>query len=57
VDTTAARCVVSVEEAPNLLTYNRDETAVHFVKQSEMPKESAAAHCAMFPIVAIANDG
>jgi len=36
-----------LEEAPNLITHNRDETAVHFFNQPETPKETAGAQCAM----------
>jgi ferredoxin len=48
-----------LEEAPSLLTYNRDETAVHFSKQPETPEEMAAAQRAMdvCPTLAIGNDG
>jgi ferredoxin len=43
VDTSCALCRMCLEEAPNLITYNRDETAVHFVKQPETSEETAAA--------------
>jgi ferredoxin len=48
-----------LEEAPNLITYNRDETAVHFSKQPETPEEIDAAQHAMdvCPTLAIGNDG
>jgi ferredoxin len=48
-----------LEEAPNLITYNRDETAVHFFKQPETPEEIDAAQRAMdvCPTLAIGNDG
>jgi ferredoxin len=48
-----------LEEAPNLITYNRDETAVHFSKQPETPEETDAAQRAMevCPTLAIGNDG
>jgi hypothetical protein len=36
-----------LEEAPNLITYNRDETAAHFFKQTETPGAIAAARRAM----------
>jgi len=48
-----------LEEASNLITYNRDETAVLFFKQPETPEEIAAAQRAMevCPTLAIGNDG
>ena len=48
-----------LEEAPHLITYNRDETAVRFFKQPETPEETAAAQRAMevCPTLAIGNDG
>ena len=54
-----ARCAGFLEEAPNLITYNRDETAAHFFKQPETPEETAAAQRAMevCPTLAIGNDG
>lgn len=59
VDTSCALCRLCLEEAPNLLTYNGDETAVHFVKQPETSDEIAAAQRAMdvCPTLAIGNDG
>jgi ferredoxin len=59
VDTSCALCRLCLEEAPNLLSYNSDETAVHFSKQPEMPEETAAAQRAMdvCPTLAIGNDG
>ena len=59
VDMSCALCRLCLEEAPNLLTYNRDETAVHFSKQPETPEELAAAESAMdvCPTLAIGNDG
>ena len=52
-------CRLCLEEAPNLLTYDHDETAVHFLKQPETPEETAAAQRAMdvCPTLAIGNDG
>ena len=48
-----------LEEAQNLITYNRDETAVHFFKQPETLEEIDAAQHAMevCPTLAIGNDG
>jgi len=48
-----------LEEAPNLITYNGDETAVHFSKQPETPEEIEAAQRALevCPTLAIGNDG
>jgi ferredoxin len=47
-----------LEEAPNLITYNRDETAVYFFKQPGTPEETEAAQRAMdvCPTLAIGND-
>jgi fructose-1-phosphate kinase PfkB-like protein len=39
VDTSCALRRTVLEEAPNLITYNRDETAVHFSKQPETPEQ------------------
>jgi len=33
VDATRTLCRLCLEEAPNLITFNRDETAVHFLNQ------------------------
>ena len=38
VDTSCALRRICLEEAPNLITYNRDETVVHFFKQPETPR-------------------
>ncbi len=59
VDTSCALCRLCLEEAPNLLTYNRDETGVHFFKPPETPEETDAAQRAMdvCPTLAIGNDG
>jgi ferredoxin len=59
VDTSCALCRLCLEEAPNLLNYNNDETAVPFCKQPETPEEKAAAARAMdvCPTLAIGNDG
>jgi ferredoxin len=59
VDTSCALCRMCLEEAPNLITYNRDETAVHFFKQPETAEEGDAAQRAMevCPTLAIGNDG
>lgn len=59
VDTTCTPCRVCLEEAPKVLKYNRDETAVYFFKQPEGPEETAAAQRAMevCPSLAIGNDG
>ena len=48
-----------LEEAPNLITHNRDETAVHFFKQPETPEEIEAAERAIevCPTLAIGNNG
>jgi len=59
VDLTCTVCRTCMEEAPNLLKYNDDETAVYFFKQPETPEESAAAQRALevCPTLAIGNDG
>jgi ferredoxin len=59
VDTTCTMCRTCLEEAPNLLKTNDDETAVYFSKQPETPEETAAAQRAMevCPTLAIGNDG
>jgi ferredoxin len=59
VDTTCALCRLCLEEAPNLLDYTSDETAVHFSQQPETPEDKAAAERAMdvCPTLAIGNDG
>src|SRR5437870_8499319 len=44
VDTSCALCRMCLEEAPNLITYNRDETAVHFFKQPETPRLLVREH-------------
>ncbi len=43
VDTTCALCRLCLEEAPNLLNYTSDETAVYFSKQPETPEDMAAS--------------
>jgi ferredoxin len=59
VDTSCALCRLCLEEASNLLKYNHDQTAVHFLKQPETAEETAAAQRAMdvCPTLAIGNDG
>ena len=59
VDTTCTMCRTCLEEAPNLLKTNDDETAVYFFKQPENDAETAAAQRAMevCPTLAIGNDG
>jgi ferredoxin len=59
VDGSCALCRLCLEEAPNLLTYNHDETAIHFSKQPQTREEAAAAQRAMevCPTLAIGNDG
>jgi ferredoxin len=58
-DTSCALCRLCIEEAPNLLAYNSDETAIHFFKQPDTPEETASAQRAMdvCPTLAIGNDG
>ena len=59
VDTSCTLCRLCLEEAPNLLNYTGDETAVYVSKQPETPEEMAAAQRAMevCPTLAIGNDG
>ena len=59
VDTSCALCRTCLEAAPNLITYNRDETVVHFFKQAETSEETDAVQRAMevCPTLAIRNDG
>ena len=58
VDNTCTPCRVCLEEAPNLLKYNDDETYVYFYKQPEGAEELAAAEnaAAVCPQNAIGND-
>jgi ferredoxin len=59
VDATCTPCRVCLDEAPNLLKYNDDETYVYFYKQPENEEERAAAQRALdvCPTLAIGNDG
>ena len=59
VDTSCTLCRVCLDEAPNLIKYNGDETYVYFFKQPETPEESAAAQRALdvCPTLSIGNDG
>ena len=59
VDATCTPCRVCLDEAPNLLKYNDDETYVYFYKQPENEEETAAAQRALdvCPTLAIGNDG
>ncbi len=59
VDMTCTPCRVCLDEAPNLLKYNDDETYVYFYKQPENEEETAAAQRALdvCPTLAIGNDG
>ncbi|MEP6603358.1 MAG: ferredoxin [Spartobacteria bacterium] len=59
VDMTCSPCRVRLDEAPQLLKYNEDETVVHFHKQPEGDEETAAAQRALevCPTLAIGNDG
>jgi ferredoxin len=59
VDDTCTPCHVCLEEAPNLLRYNEDETHVYFYKQPENDEETDDAQRAMdiCPTLAIGNDG
>ena len=59
VDTTCNLCRVCLDEAPNLMKYNDDQTYVYFFKQPETPDETAAAQRALdvCPTLSIGNDG
>jgi len=59
VDVSCTLCRLCLEEAPNLLKYNADETAVHFLKQPDTSEDMDAARRAMdvCPTLAIGNDG
>ena len=59
VDDTCTPCRVCLDEAPQLLKYNDDETYVYFFKQPEGPEETTAAEnaSAICPQNAIGNDG
>ncbi len=59
VDASCTLCRLCLEEAPNLLKYNADETAVHFLKQPDTSEDMDAARRAMdvCPTLAIGNDG
>lgn len=59
VDLTCTVCRTCMDEAPNLLKYNDDETAVYFFKQPEGDAETTAAQRALevCPTLAIGNDG
>lgn len=59
VDDTCTPCHVCLDEAPQLLKYNDDETYVYFFKQPENAEEEAAGQAALeiCPTGAIGNDG
>lgn len=59
VDDTCTPCHVCLDEAPNLLKYNDDETYVYFFKQPDTPELEEEAQAAMdiCPTAAIGNDG
>lgn len=59
VDVTCTMCRTCLDEAPNLLKTNDDETAVYFFRQPGDDAETAAAQRAMevCPTLAIGNDG
>jgi ferredoxin len=44
VDMSCALCRICLEEAPNLLKYTKDETAVYFLKQPETSEEMDATN-------------
>lgn len=59
VDDTCTPCRVCLDEAPQLLKYNDDETYVYFFKQPEGEEELEAAKNALeiCPQQAIGDDG
>ena len=59
VDDACTPCRVCLDEAPQLLKYRDDESAVYFYKQPENEEEESAAQRAMdvCPTLAIGNDG
>lgn len=59
VDDTCTPCHVCLEEAPDLLKYNDDETYVYFFKQPSTPAEEESAQRALeiCPTGSIGNDG
>jgi ferredoxin len=59
VDDACTPCHVCLDEAPQLLKYNDDQTYVYFFKQPETPEENDAAQRALdiCPTAAIGNDG
>jgi len=56
---TCTPCHVCLDEAPDLLKYNDDETYVYFFKQPATPEEEEAAEAALeiCPTGSIGNDG
>ena len=59
VDDTCTPCHVCLDEAPDLLKYNDDETYVYFFKQPDTPEleETAEAALEICPTGSIGNDG
>ncbi|MEO0452988.1 MAG: ferredoxin [Verrucomicrobiota bacterium] len=59
VDDTCTPCNVCLDEAPDLLKYNEDETYVYFFKQPETPEEEEQAMRALeiCPTGSIGDDG
>lgn len=59
VDDTCVPCQTCLEEAPDLLKWNDDETKVYFVKQPATPEEEDAAGRArdVCPTGSIGDDG
>jgi ferredoxin len=58
VDDTCTPCHVCLDEAPELLKYNEDETYVYFFKQPESEEELEHAEAALeiCPTGSIGND-
>jgi ferredoxin len=59
VDLSCNLCRVCLDEAPNLIKYNDDQTYVYFFKQPATSEETAAAQRALdvCPTLSIGNDG
>ena len=59
VDTTCVPCNSCMDEAPTLLKYTEDQSAIYFAKQPGTPDEEKAATraCDICPTGSIGNDG
>ena len=57
VDMSCALCRMRLEEAPNLLKYTKDETAVYFLPETSEEIDAAQRAMDVCPTLAIGNDG